>query len=81
MKKRFEIEFDTSVIDLDGDFFTVIIVVDDIDRFELWGPKLGIPVNLTALPSKDQAAIWNLVTQRFSERVSRRFWGNPRAGA
>lgn len=73
VKRRFEIQFESSVIDLTGNNYTVIIVVDDTDfqRFDLWDPERGILVNLSFFPDQDQAAITNLVALHFADRVER----------
>ena len=64
VKKRFEFEFKTSVVTLNGNHVTVLIFVYDVDDFEAWDPDRDIPIDLDKLPEIDRLGILALEVGR-----------------
>lgn len=69
---RFDFEYDTSIIDVDGKFFRVLVVAHDVTDFELWDTRIGIYVNFRALPIRDQDEIRFRIAKKIKEQFAMR---------
>lgn len=67
LKRKFDFEYDTSVIDLQGNYFRVLVVFYEEDHFELWNLDLGILVEIGVLPRRDQINIHRYLDERIRQ--------------